>query len=130
MTKAQRAHSFLEYLTNEGYIATVDQDSDIVLKHEGGVYLIVLDDLDPGFFRIVFPNFWSIDSESARTKAEKAALTATAATKVAKVFPVSNNLWATVELFVTDLDQAKAVFKRSMSALRAAVVKFGQEMLS
>ena len=130
MTKAERARSFSDYLQAEGYAATTDEDSDIVFKYEGAVYLVVLDDTDTGFFRIVFPNFWPIESESERVKVEKAALAATAGIKVAKVFPVSDNVWATIELFTTDIEQAKAVFKRSMLALRAAVNKFAQEMLN
>ena len=52
------------------------------------------------FFRLVFPNFWEIESDGERAQALGAAQEATADTKVAKVFLVKDNVWASVELFV------------------------------
>lgn len=128
MTKADKVRVLSEYLRGEGYLPSVDEDNDIVFKHEGASYIIVLDDKDDEFFRIVFPNFWPIESEPEREKVGRAALAATAAIKVAKVFPVSDNVWATIELFSSDIENSKAVFSRSMLALRAAVRKFAEAM--
>ena len=128
MTKANRVKVYEEHLKQEGYAPNVDDNGNIVFKSEGKVYIIVLEDEDEAFFRLIFPNFWSIDSKRERTKVESAALTSTERTKVAKVFTVGDNVWATVEMFVDSPDVVKPVFARCMSALRTAVANFVVEM--
>ncbi len=128
MNKAQRTQMYFDYLKREGYLPELDRDGDIVFKIEGRTYLIILDENDEPFFRLVFPNFWSIESEGERLKVEHAAVVATASTKAAKVFPVGNNTWATIEMFAESPTSVIPVFKRSLSALNTAVMKFVEEM--
>lgn len=128
MNKAQRIQVYLDFLKKEGYVPQLDRDGDIVFKIEGRTYLIILDENDEVFFRLVFPNFWSIESEAERLKVERASVIATANTKVAKVFPVGNNTWATIELFAPSPESVLPVLMRSMSALMTAVNKFVEEM--
>lgn len=126
--KAYRVNIFSDFLRSEGYVPEIDDDGDIVFKYEGFTYLIILDATDEEFFRVVLPNFWSIENVVERAKVEQAAIAATADTKVAKVFPVRDNVWATVELFCSPIENAKDVFRRSMSALQTAVRTFADEM--
>ncbi|MDZ7337921.1 MAG: hypothetical protein ONB30_05225 [candidate division KSB1 bacterium] len=128
MDKQQRAKMYQDFLLEEGYTTTIDDDGDVIFKSEGRTYAILIDDRDEDFFRIVFPNFWPIESKQERLKVEQAALQATAETKVAKVFPVRDNVWASIEMFCSPPDVFKAVFARSMSALRAAVGSFAEKM--
>lgn len=128
MSKAERVRVFSDFLRGEGYAPTTDSDGDIVYKCEGRVYLVILDEGDNEFFRIVYPGFWSIESPEERIRVERAALKACADTKVAKVFPIRDNTWATIEIFCANIEQAKAVFRRSMSALQTAVATFVEEM--
>jgi hypothetical protein len=128
MNKAERAQIYSDYLRGEGYLPSIDQDGDVKFKKEGGIYYIMFSEEDAEFFRLVFPNFWSIETTEERAKVEKAALHATAGTKVAKVFPVKDNVWATIELFCSPPECFKPVFPRSMSALRAAVETFAEKM--
>ena len=128
MSKADRVRVFCDFLKDEGYRPEVDEDGDIVFKSEGNTYLIILEENDEEYFRLVFPTFWSIESSEERKKVERAALKATADTKVAKVFPVRDDTWAAVELFASSLDDIKSVFSRSMSALQVAVGAFVEEM--
>ncbi len=128
MSKTGRVQRFQEFLREEGYPSTVDAEGDIVFKCEGHTYLILLEENDEQFFRIVFPNFWRIESQEERQQVERAALHATAETKVAKVYPLGDNTWATIELFCPTPEEAKAVFERCLSALRAAVALFVEKM--
>ncbi len=127
MSKADRVRMFSDFLRSEGYAPQTDDDGDIIFKYEGRVYIVLFDD-DEEFFRILFPNFWDIENQEERVKVERAALTATAETKVAKVFPVRDYVWATIELFCSPPENAKSVFNRSMRAMRAAVNTFVEEM--
>ncbi len=127
MDKQDRLRVFEDFLQEEGYSPKRDGDGDIVFKREGRTYLILLDD-DDEFFRIVFPSFWSIESPQELLQVQAAAVKATEAIKVAKIFPVKDDTWGSIEIFCSSIDEAKKVFPRSMSALHAAVDRFAQEM--
>jgi hypothetical protein len=99
-----------------------------VQRCEHGVGVEVLADDDEVFFRLVYPAFWSIDSPEERLACERASVLATADTKVAKVFPVGETMWASIELFCPTIEAAQAVFPRCMAALRASVVRFVEAM--
>jgi hypothetical protein len=62
---------------------------------------------DEEFFRLIFifPAFWSIDSDQERTRAMLAAASATAETKVAKVFLVGDNTYASTGVPGTHLEE-------------------------
>ncbi len=128
MTKEERAEMYRRHLAEEGFFPKIDGDGDVVFKYEGLLFFIAVDDEDEDFFRIVFPNFWSIDSEEERARVERAALEATAKTKVAKVFPVRDDTWATIEIFCTPPESFRHVFRRSLSALRAGIKNFQEAM--
>ena len=117
-----------EYLRNEGYTPKTDSDGDIVFKHEGNTYIVIFDKDDKDFIRLVYPNFWSIESQDERVIAESAAARATGGTKVAKVFLVKDNTWAAVEIFTTDVNSVIPVFIRCIRAIRTAVKTFVAEM--
>jgi hypothetical protein len=128
MSKTERVAVIRDYLSNEGYAPQVDDDGDLLFKCEGGSYFIIIDEQDGEFYRLCYPNFWSIDNEPERAQVVKAAQAATGKTKVAKVFTVRDNTWASIELFLGSADQMNVVFKRSMSALQTAVRNFREAM--
>jgi hypothetical protein len=97
-------------------------------KVEGRTYCILISKDDDEFFRLLYPNFWKIESEQERARVERACLEACCNTKVAKVFPVRDNVWATIEIFCLPVESFKLVFKRCLSALRAAVGTFAEQM--
>lgn len=120
----------MEFLREEGYSPRFDDDGDVAFKLEGRNYFIVLDDDDETFFRILFPGFWPIENAVERTKAERAALTATADVKVAKVLIINDSAWATIEAFSSSPENSKQTFRRSINALQTAVRCFVNEMNS
>lgn len=128
MTKQERVDMYMRYLAEEGYVPKIDEDGDIKFKFEGGIYFIIIDDEDDDFFRLVYPNFWSIDSEEERMQVYIAAAHATAETKVAKVYPVRDNVWASIEKFCSPPEVFKSIFRRSLGALRAGVNNFREKM--
>lgn len=130
MSKADRIQIVHQYLQQEGYAPQLDADGDLVFKYEGRTYIVILDENDDVFFRLVFPNFWSIESAAERDRVERAALKACAGTKVAKVFPVRDNVWASAEVFVATPEHATAQFGRIMASVQAAVQTFVNEMKS
>jgi hypothetical protein len=127
-TKQERTRMYRDFLLREGYAPTVDRDGDVSFKYEGRTYYILAQDDDEMFFRLIYPNFWSIESESERAKVKAAALYANAQTKVVKVFPVEDNTWATIEMFFCPPEAFKAVFHRALRALSAGIEAFRSKM--
>lgn len=128
MSKAERAEVYREFLAGEGYAPAADKDGDLVFKYEGGTYVLTLDDEDDEFVRVIYPNFWSIESEAERARVAEACLYATSNIKVAKVMPVRDTVWATIEMFCASPEAATAVLIRCLSALHTAVQAFGRKM--
>lgn len=128
MSKSSRIEKIRSWLANEGYAPKIDGDGDIVIKIEGGTYCVILEDGDEEFYRLVYPSFWSIDSETERQQVVRAAEAATGKTKVAKVFVVKQNTWASIELFLSSADEFNRTFRRSVSALQASIRNFREAM--
>jgi predicted aspartyl protease len=124
------AQLYLDYLAGEGYRPTVDSDGDVIFKDEGKTYYIEVDTNDAEYFRLVFPNFWEIESDAERERVIRAANYATMKTKVAKVYMRSDgkDTVASIEMFLSQPEQFKAVFPRAMSALRSSVNNFVEAM--
>jgi len=129
MNKKELAKMYVDYLSKEGFHPELDKDGDVVFKSEGKTYLIIADENDPVYFRLIFPNFWAIESEPERQKVLVAADYATGRTKVAKVYTTqNNNVWASIEVFLRKPEDFKEIFQRSMSALQASVANFVEKM--
>jgi len=122
--KQELQRMYIDFLAQEGYRASTDDDGDVTFKKEGGNYFISVMEDDKQFFRIVFPNFWTIESEQERTKVKIAADAANGSSKVVKIFTVRDDTWAAVEIFVADPADFKKVFTRAMSALDYGVQNF------
>ena len=128
MTDNELAHYFADYLSKEGFSPNVDDVNDVVFKFEGRTYVIQVDARDPEFFRLIYPNFWSLESEQERQSAAVVAAEVNCGLKVAKVFMTDDDTWASVELFINPIDNFKPVFRRSLGVLQAAANRFREGM--
>lgn len=50
MNALEKAQIYSKYLSQEGYVPTVDNDGDVIFKVEGKVYYISIDTKDELFF--------------------------------------------------------------------------------
>ena len=128
MTNQELAELYRAHLSEEGFSPKIDSDGDVIFKFEGRSHFISVNAEDENFFRLIFPNFWPIENEDERKKVNAAALQATAKTKVAKIFPVKDNVCASIEMFCSPPEVFKAVLTRSLNALRAGVENFREGM--
>ncbi|MFH5803621.1 hypothetical protein [Alienimonas sp. DA493] len=127
MDASQRAEMYVDFLEEEGYRAEIDDDGDVFFRHEGGTYIITVEE-DEEFFRLIFANFWSLDDLPEKAQAVRVAHDVTRAVKAAKVFRVKDNMWCTVEAFHDPPENFKSVLLRSIRAIQAAVARFAEEM--
>lgn len=119
-----------DYLVEEGYRPVIDEDGDINFKSEGKFYLIDTYKDDEQFIRLFAPNIWEIENEEELKQALLQANRITCNLKSAKVFVIENqeNVWASIEMFVADVDAFIAVFPRCLSVVAAAVKDFREGM--
>jgi hypothetical protein len=127
VTQQERAQAYMGFLAEQGFRPTVDGDGDVAFKVEGYLYYISVEE-DEEFFRLIFPNFWPIESEDERTRAEAAALRVTNRLKVVKVLPTQRGVLATIEMFVPSPDSVFPVFHRAIQAIQGGVSAFMDEM--
>lgn len=128
MDKDLKANLYLNYLSEEGFRPELDSDGDVQFKMEGLTYFMEVDDRDDAFFRICLPNFWGIENDVERSQVLEAADFTNAKSKVAKIFTIQSNVWASIELFVPEPDSFRVLFPRSMSAIQNAVRSFADKM--
>lgn len=123
-----KAEIYFEYLKEEGYVPHYDSDGDIVFKSEGLTYLLFASEDDEAYFRMSLPNFWKIESEEERQRALAVACRVNAELKVVKIYPVEDNVWASVELLFDPPDGFKPVFSRALRIIRHGVDHFATLM--
>jgi hypothetical protein len=123
-----KAHLYMDYLREEGYVPRLDDDGDVVFKYEGGTYILFADEKDPAYFRLAFPNFWEIESEEEERQVLDVINELNGRLKVVKFFIPRDDLWASVEMFIDPIENFRAVFARSISLLSQAVGMFRDKM--
>jgi hypothetical protein len=119
---------YVEFLESEGFRPILDDAGDVMFKCEGREYWLMVDDDDPDYFRLLFPNFWSIDGATEHQRALLAAAEVTAEIKVAKVYVLGDDTQAAAEMFLSDPADLRRVFDRALQALRGAVRRFCELM--
>jgi hypothetical protein len=120
---------YAEYLRSEGYRPEVADDL-VWFKHEGGNFAICIDDDDPEYFQLTYPNFWKIESEAERQAAIRSADDVTRRCKVAKVYVRTDgdDVFADVEEFLGRREDFQPIFPRAVSALHLATRLFVEDM--
>ncbi|ADN02580.1 hypothetical protein [Spirochaeta thermophila] len=119
---------YLEFLDDLGTRPRIDEDGDVEFHYDGGIYYIIVDEEDPEYFSIIYPNFWEIESEDEYQQVLVAADYVTALSKVAKVYIVDDNVWATVEMILPSPEDFAQVFDRAMGLLQNGVYNFVLKM--
>lgn len=123
------ADRYVDFLTAEGYRPSVDEDGDVLFKHEGGHYYISVADEDELFFQLVYPRFWSIEDEDERGRVLNNANEINLRFKVVKIYTRDGDTTATLECFMNSLDDFKGYFERCMRAVQRAVSEFRELMI-
>ncbi|MDR2144693.1 MAG: YbjN domain-containing protein [Treponema sp.] len=130
MSKSQLQQMYVSYLTEQGYQPSIDSDGDIIFKVEGGTYYIAVDEDDLQSFRIVFPNFWEIESPSEKVQVRDVANYINRTTKVVKLWLNSreDNVSMEVNIFIGKPEDFKLHFRRIINLLLAERREFLEKM--
>lgn len=119
---------FLEFLKEEGYRPQLDEDGDVIFKHEAQTYLLFVEDGDDNYFRLVYPAFWEISSPDEEEKASLFTMEINAEMKVVKLYQLGDKVWAGVEMFCDPIENCKSVFQRCLRVLQLSSSRFSEKM--
>jgi hypothetical protein len=126
MTKDQMQRMYVSYLKQEGYVPSVDEDGDVQFKIEGGTYYIIINEDDQQYFRILFPNMWSIDDNDEFMKVVLVAMNVTGSSKLARVYVTANGKNTNIEAstLLKEPKEFKVHFARMLRAIAYAKNEF------
>jgi len=122
-TKEALQDMYMQFLREEGYLPSVDEDGDILFKVSGNNYFIIVDESDLQFFRIYTGvSLGSFLLEDALAAANYSNMRS----KVAKVYISSDERSAAIntELLLSDPHDFKPVLARALSLMRFAESNF------
>ena len=108
----------------EGCESTIDGDGDIRFDHQGIHFLLLFNQADPEYVRVVLPNFFAVGSESERAVAYAAANATNGSCKAVKVFIEHKQTHAAIECFLAEREQIVPVLMRCIGALEHAARSF------
>ena len=122
------AGTYMEFLEHEGMHPSLDASGAVIFESRGRAYYLICDDDDPQYFRLLYPNFWSLEGAADRQRALLAAAEVTAGVKVAKVYVLGEDTQAAAEMFLADPQDLQQVFTRALRALQGAVRRYSDLM--
>jgi hypothetical protein len=119
---------YFDFLQTEGYVPTVNEQNDVVFKQEGKTFVISVDEEDDQFLRVIFPNFWSVESGEDLVRALAMANAINARFKVGKIVVVNKQVWAVAEMFIDSSPELAEFVPRILHILRHTADAFGTLM--
>jgi len=130
MTLPQLQAMYTNFLIEEGYKPSIDSDGDVVFRVEGKTFWIDIDEKDLESFRIVFSNFWEIESLAEKLKVYEVMNYINRTTKVAKVFmsPKEDDVSMDANIFVNKPEDFKYHFARMLDLLFYEIIEFRDKM--
>jgi hypothetical protein len=130
MSKQELQNMYLSFLKDQGYQSNVDSDGDVEFKAEGRTFYIIVDSRDLQSFRILYPNFWEIESEDEKAKVIKVANYINRTTKVAKVYLNSreDDVSMDANIFISKPEDFKLFFRRMVDLLLEERREFREKM--
>ena len=130
MTLPQLQAMYTNFLIEEGYKPSIDSDGDVVFRVEGKTFWIDIDEKDLESFRIVFSNFWEIESLAEKLKVYEVMNYINRTTKVAKVFmsPKEDDVSMDANIFVNKPEDFKYHFSRMLDLLFYEIIEFRDKM--
>lgn len=128
MEKTEYIAMYSEFLREEGFSPTVDEGGYIVFMFEGSRFCLFID-AEINYFCLIYPDFWSIDSEKEREAAMRSAMEVTLMVNVAKVIVSGESVGACFQMLCANPEDFKSVIRNAMLLLMTAEHEFRKKML-
>ena len=119
----------LDFLTEEGFRARLDEEGDVYFKYQGMTYVVITRDNEPTVLQILLPYFWPLEDALTRTRAMEAAMDAHKTVRIGRIIVWEDNVSATVNAYLSDEDSFRAVLLHSVDGL-AYLAQYFREQLN
>jgi len=123
-----KAHRYMNYLREEGYVPRLDEDGDVLFKYEGRSYVIYGDEHDAALFRLVHPFVWHIQSDEELDLARDIMNDLNTRCHVVKFYESQRNVWASIELLLESPEAFTTAFPHGLRLLAQAANRFVTRM--
>ncbi len=124
-----KAQFYLDFLRNFGLEPRLDDDGDVVFQKDGMVFVLMAEERDPRFFRLLMPAFWKVDSDLERARALEAINEISLKYKISKLAIVRERVVAMAELWMDLKRDLADEFDRITSSLHISVRQFYLRMI-
>ena len=122
--EAGRAERIAEHRVKEGFRPKIEA-GDVELKYEGNTLWVMLSEKDAAYYRVMCFGIWPTESEAERMAAYRAASEVGKGTKGVKIFLDDDNVTASVDMLVPDVESLLKVLVRGIELCGAGVARFG-----
>jgi copper chaperone CopZ len=130
MDKKELQDFYLDYLKEEGYKASLDDDEDIVFKYEGHKYWLSVDEEDEKYFEIGYGCEWEFESDEEKIKSLKVSSSVNSEYKLGKIWVNIDEGIVQVELnlLLAKQDDFKIFFLRCLDTVQYMMADFAEKM--
>lgn len=120
---------YMDFLAKKKFHHRLDSDGDVIFQFCGMSYVLMAEESDPRFVRILLPAFWKIESDIERSRALEAINEINLKYKVAKMGIVSNRVVSMAELWMELPKDLPKDFERILKCLSVSVKQFYKKMI-
>ena len=128
---ARRQNIYMEFLRQEGYQPTIDEDGDIAFRREGRTYYIIISKNDPTLIYFTLFGLRTVSSESDRVRFANAVGVANRRVKVAKMYLTSGNpqrVNLSIEAFIENPNDFGVLFNRYLGTMDLSEQRFREAL--
>jgi len=121
----------MEFLRQEGYQPTIDEDGDIAFRREGRTYYIIISKNDPTLIYFTLFGLRTVSSESDRVRFANAVGVANRRVKVAKMYLTSGNpqrVNLSIEAFIENPNDFGVLFNRYLGTMDLSEQRFREAL--
>jgi hypothetical protein len=126
MSEQDLQNMYMSYLQGEGYAPWIDEDGDVAFEKSNFTFYIIVYEDDLEYFQLLFPAFYSIDTQQERQQAAEAISKVNREKKVAKIYmnTQETRVSASAEVFVRNPEDFKVTFTRMFNNVLSAAQDF------
>jgi len=130
MNKEQLQQLYIDYLAEEGFRGTLDEDGDIEFKYEGDKYILYIEEDDPEYFRLQSGYACDIETDEDTFNHLLAANAVNTEYKLGRIFVRLEKKLVLLEtaLFLSTPDSFKPFFKRCLGILQSMISDFADKL--
>jgi hypothetical protein len=124
MNREELGSAFKEFLEELNYQPKIDKDGDVNFKLDNKFYYIQVNEKDPTYFKVCYPDFIEINSKTKYQSAVFAANIANRKTKNAKIVVYEDYIVAYSGSFISNFEDYKGIFSRGILVIKTAMRHF------